>query len=94
MLFYLILRYLACNEPKKLSSTVVAEAQGIKFKSLIILFLLPRMRSMSGVKVIGTDVHIYVCVFVDEKKFELYFSDRLTFSNIRSRTSRFTFGDT
>ena len=26
-------------------------------------------------------------MFVDEKKFESYFSDRLTFSNIRSRTS-------
>ena len=27
-------------------------------------------------------------MFVDEKIFESYFSDRLTFSNIRSRTSR------
>ena len=26
-------------------------------------------------------------MFVDKKKFESYFSDRLTFSNIRSRTS-------
>ena len=27
-------------------------------------------------------------MFVDKKKFESYFSDRLTFSNIRGRTSR------
>ena len=27
-------------------------------------------------------------MFVDEKTFESYFRDRLTFSNIRSRTSR------
>ena len=31
---------------------------------------------------------IYIYMFVDEKKFESYFRDRLTFSNIRSRTSR------
>ena len=46
--------------------------------------LLLHMRSSSGGKVIGL-VSIYM--FVDEKIFELYFSDRLTFSNIRSRTS-------
>ena len=34
---------------------------------------------------IGSDVHIYM--FVDEKILESYFSDRLTFSNIRSWTS-------
>ena len=28
------------------------------------------------------------CMFVDKKIFESYFRDRLTFSNIRSRTSR------
>ena len=39
-------------------------------------------------KVIGAGVHIFVYMFVDEKIFESYFSDRLTFSNIRSRTSR------
>ena len=48
--------------------------------------LLPRMRSASGVKWSG--VHIYVYMFVDQKKFESYFSDWLTFSNLRSRTSR------
>ena len=30
---------------------------------------------------------MYMYMFVDEKKFESYFRDRLTFSNIRSRTS-------
>ena len=36
-------------------------------------------------KVIGLGVMVYVC---GQKKFESYFSDRLTFSNIRGRTSR------
>ena len=36
----------------------------------------------------GVGVHIYVYMFVDQKKIELYFRDRLTFSNIRGRTSR------
>ena len=41
-------------------------------------------------KVVSVVVHIqvYIYMFVDQKKFESYFSDRLTFSNIRSRTSR------
>ena len=36
---------------------------------------------------IGVGVHIYMCV-VTKTIFELYFSDRLNFSNIRGRTSR------
>ena len=39
-------------------------------------------------KVISCGVHIYIYMFVDEKIFESYFRDRLTFSNSRSRTSR------
>ena len=31
---------------------------------------------------------MYIGMFVDQKKFESYFSDRLTFSNIHSGTSR------
>ena len=46
------------------------------------------MRSVSGGKVIRAGVRIYIYMFVVEKIFESYFSDRLTFSNIRSRTSR------
>ena len=33
-------------------------------------------------------IYIYIYMFVDEKIFESYFRDRLTFSNIDSRTSR------
>ena len=47
--------------------------------------LLPRTRSASGGKVIGAGVHC-IC-FWTTKIFESYFTDRLTFSNIRSRTS-------
>ena len=42
-------------------------------------------------KVIGCGVHIYIYIYIclwTKKKFESYFRDRLTFSNIRSRTSR------
>ena len=46
---------------------------------------LPRTRSASGVKLIDRGVHI--CLWT-KKKFESYFRDRLTFSNIYSRTSR------
>ena len=47
-------------------------------------FVTPHAQRERG-KVIGCGVHI---MFVDEKIFESYFRDRLTFSNIRSRTSR------
>ena len=37
---------------------------------------------------IGAGVHIYIYIYVcGQKKFQSYFSDQLTFSNIRSRTS-------
>ena len=39
-------------------------------------------------KVIDRGVHIYIYMSVLEKKFESYFRDRLTFSNVDSRTSR------
>ena len=38
-------------------------------------------------KVIDCGVHIYICLW-SKKIFESYFRDRLTFSNIGSRTSR------
>ena len=38
-------------------------------------------------KVIGRGVHIYIYLW-SKKKFESYFRDRLTFSNVDSRTSR------
>ena len=40
-------------------------------------------------KVIGRGVHIhtYIICLCSKKKFELYFRDRLTFSNVDSRTS-------
>ena len=53
------------------------------------LFILTR--SASGVKVIRAGVHIYICLWT-KKKFESYFSDRLTFLSIRSGTSRQIYG--
>ena len=38
-------------------------------------------------KVIDRGVHIYICLW-SKKNFESYFRDRLTFSNVDSRTSR------
>ena len=40
---------------------------------------------------IGRGVHIYIYIYIclwSKKKFESYFRDRLTFSNVDSRTSR------
>ena len=44
-------------------------------------------------KVIGRGVHIYIYIYMSvvEKKFESYFRDRLTFSNVDSRTSRWIY---
>ena len=42
-------------------------------------------------KVIDRGVHIYIYIYIclwSKKKFESYFRDRLTFSNVDSRTSR------
>ena len=41
-------------------------------------------------KVIGVGVHMYICLYSlwTKNVFYLYFSDQLTFSNIRGRTSR------
>ena len=52
------------------------------------LIITPHAQRERG-KVIGCDVHIYIYICLWMKKiFESYFRDRLTFSNIRSRTSR------
>ena len=62
----------------------------------VIMCKLSCTRSVSGDKVIGAGFHIYIysirtyirICFLDEKIFESYFSNQLTFSNIHSRTSR------
>ena len=46
----------------------------------------PACACMSRAYMIGAGVHIYICLWT-KKIFESYFSDRLTFSNISSRTS-------
>ena len=53
---------------------------------IYVLLYLPHTRSASRVKWSGL-VSIYMCMD-EKKKFESYFSDRLTFLNIHSRTSR------
>ena len=55
--------------------------------SLALSIFTPHAQRERG-KVIDRGVHIYIYMFVVEKKFESYFRDRLTFSNIDSRTSR------
>ena len=54
------------------------------------IFTRARVRASEQGKVIGVGVHIYIYIYVCLwlKKIESYFSDRLTFSNIRGRTSR------
>ena len=52
-----------------------------------LLFLITPHAQRERGKVIGLGVLVYIYMFVVKKKFESYFSDRLTFSNIRGRTS-------
>ena len=51
-------------------------------------FITPHVQCERG-KVISCGVHIYIYICLwTKKRFESYLRDRLTFSNIRSRTSR------
>ena len=50
-------------------------------------FITPHAQREQG-KVIDRGVHIYILCLWSKKIFESYFRDRLTFSNIDSRTSR------
>ena len=57
---------------------------------LLMFFVITPHAQRERGKVIGRGVHIYIlyiCLWM-KKIFESYFRDRLTFSNIRSRTSR------
>ena len=57
---------------------------------VVVVVFTPHAQRERG-KVIGLGVlcpGIYIYMFVVKKNFESYFSDRLTFSNIRGRTSR------
>ena len=56
-----------------------------KLMKMIISIITPHAQRERG-KVIGRGVHIYMSVV--KKNFESYFRDRLTFSNVDSRTSR------
>ena len=59
------------------------------FPPLFCAVITPHTQRERG-KVIGRGVHIYIYIYMSvvEKKFESYFRDRLTFSNVDSRTSR------
>ena len=67
-------------------ATIEDHAQNNNFMFSIVT---PHAQRERG-KVIGRGVHIYIYIYmcVVEKKFESYFRDRLTFSNVDSRTSR------
>ena len=57
---------------------------------MIIMIITPHAQRERG-KVISRGVHIYIYIYIclwSKKKFESYFRDRLTFSNVDSRTSR------
>ena len=54
----------------------------------VVVVFTPHVQHEQG-KVIGCGVHIYIYICLWTKKiFESHFKDRLTFLNIRSRTSR------
>ena len=53
---------------------------------VVLCVVTPHVQRERG-KVIGRGVHIYIYLW-SKKKFESYFRDQLTFSNVDSRTSR------
>ena len=65
----------------------ISNYQSSKLEHVLVYFVTPHVQREWG-KVIGLGVVVYIYMFVVKKKFESYFSDRLTFSNIRGRTSR------
>ena len=71
------------------SSRKLCEESGhVKFLRRSLPLITPHAQRERG-KVIGCGVHIYIYICLWTKKiFESYFRDRLTFSNICSRTSR------
>ena len=70
------------------TASVLSEKTWAKKLITIIIIITPHAQRERG-KEIGCGVHIYIymCLWT-KKKFESYFRDRLTFSNIRSTTSR------
>ena len=60
--------------------------QVVESSSLVSVLFTPHAQHERGkVNGLGVLIYIYVC---GQKKIESYFSDRLTFSNIRGKTSR------
>ena len=71
-----------------MSSNAIEYLFQINFCSYVYLNY-PARAARVGVKLLGlVSIYIIMYMFVDKKNFDLYFSDRLTFSNICSRTSR------
>ena len=77
----------ADNNSRSILLSVVG-AYVVRTSSLKISIVTPHAQRERG-KVIDRGVHIYIYICLWSKKiFESYFRDRLTFSNIDSRTSR------
>ena len=67
--------------------TCIAQALSIASWQNSKYIITPHAQRERG-KVIDRGVHIYTVYLWSKKKFESYFRDRLTFSNVDSRTSR------
>ena len=77
---------------RKVPSEVVLMGSFMSVMSNKTAIFTPHAQRERG-KVIGRGVHIYIYIYIyvclwSKKKFESYFRDRLTFSNVDSRTSR------
>ena len=87
--------FLNFNKADRQAQSVVKEKlKGVffflSFIQLIYCIFYPARAAREG-KVIGRGVHIYIYIYIclwSKKIFESYFRDRLTFSNVDSRTSR------
>ena len=81
--------YILCSMFSKLHSVGSADVHW-KYSTLSYSVLFTPHAQRERGKVIGRGVHIYIYIYMSvvEKKFESYFRDRLTFSNVDSRASR------
>ena len=81
--------YCPLKRRKQREAMETATPVSVSMEIFIIVFT-PHAQRERG-KVISRGVHIYIYIYIclwSKKKFESYFRDRLTFSNVDSRTSR------
>ena len=78
---------IAVTQSMSSSPAILPIAVAVPAAAVIFCFIVTPHAQRERGKVIGRGVHIYIYLW-SKKKFESYFRDQLTFSNVDSRTSR------